>query len=69
MSLLRQNWYTQNYVGEYFLRHLPEIAKATNKRADFIRGLHVAVANDARLIAKKLDELPDDWVNEIQEGS
>lgn len=26
VSLLRQGWYTQNYVGEYFISDLPYIA-------------------------------------------
>ena len=66
VSLLRQNWYTQNYVGSFFFRQIPAIARATKKRAEFIKAIQVAISNDARLIVKKLDELPDDWVAEIQ---
>lgn len=66
ISLLRQNWYTQNYVGEYFINSVPEIARVTKRRDEFIKALRVAVANDARLIVRKIDNLPDDWVEEIQ---
>lgn len=65
ISLLRQNWYTQNYVGEFFFKQIPEIARATGKRDEFISALRVAVANDARLISRKIDDLPDDWIAEI----
>lgn len=66
ISLLRQNWYTQNYVGEFFLRHIPAIARTTGKREEFIHAIKAAVANDARLIVRKIDELPDDWVEDIR---
>ena len=66
ISLLRQNWYTQNYVGEYFLRSIPAIARVTKRRNEFIKAIKVAVSNDARLIVKKIDDLPDDWVEEIE---
>ncbi|MTV39572.1 protein kinase domain-containing protein [Duganella radicis] len=68
VSLLRQNWYTQNYVGEYFFKQIPAIARATDKREDFIAALKSAVANDARLIARKIDDLPDDWIVAIHEN-
>lgn len=66
ISLLRQNWYTQNYVGEFFLGQITAIARATNKREEFISALRVALANDARLISRKIDDLPDDWITEIK---
>jgi serine/threonine-protein kinase RIO1 len=66
ISLLRQSWFTQNYVGEYFLTKIPEIARVTGKRAEFIKAFRSAVGNDARLIVNNLDNLPDDWVEEIR---
>lgn len=66
VSLLRQNWFTQNYVGSFFMRAIPSIAAATGKRNDFVQALTIAVANDARLIKTKLEELPPDWVTEIR---
>ena len=66
MSLLRQNWYTQNYVGEFFLPPDPGIASATGKKLEFVRAIRVAVANDARLIVRKIDDLPLDWVEDIR---
>lgn len=65
ISLLNQSWFTQNYVGEFFFRKIPAIARATGKRAEFIKAIKVAVSNDARLIVQKIDQLPDDWVEEI----
>jgi hypothetical protein len=66
VPLLRQNWYTQNYVGGYFMRVIPRIAAATNKRTEFIAAFRIAVSNDARLVKNKLEELPTDWVAEIR---
>lgn len=66
ISLLRQNWYTQNYVGEYFLNKIPAIARVTKQRGEFIKAIKIAVSNDARLIIKNIDNLPDDWVEEIE---
>jgi len=66
ISLLRQNWYTQNYVGEFFFDILPSIARATGTRDEFIFALKIAVANDARLIVRKMDDLPGDWIEEIR---
>lgn len=66
VSLLRQNWYTQNYVGSFFFRQIPAIASTTKKRAEFIKAIQVAISNDAKIIVKKLDELPDDWIEEIE---
>lgn len=66
ISLLRPSWYTQNYVGSFFMKIIPHIAEATNTRADFISAFRIAVSNDARLIKNKLEELPADWVAEIR---
>lgn len=66
ITLLKQSWFTQNYVGEFFLRSIPAIARATGKRAEFIKAIRAAVSNDARLIVRNIDDLPDDWIEEIQ---
>jgi hypothetical protein len=66
ISLLRQNWYTQNYVGESFLLTIPPLADKTNKRAEFIGAFRIAVANDARIVVNELGKLPADWVSEIR---
>jgi len=65
-SLLRQNWYTQNYVGRHFLRILPELAKATNKTDELVESLSKAVLNDAKVVVNGLEELPEDWVKKIR---
>ena len=67
ISLLRQNWYTQNYVGSFFVHLLPDLAKVTGKQTEFIKAIKIAVSNDARLIVNKLEEFPPDWVKEIRE--
>lgn len=66
ISLLRQGWYTQNYVGSFFMAAIPAIAQATNRRDEFILAIRSAVANDARIVVNKLDELPPDWVYEVR---
>ena len=66
ISLLRQNWYTQNYVGEYFLNIIPEISLTTNRRTEFVRAIKIAIVNDSRLVVNKIDDLPEDWIEEIR---
>ena len=66
LSMLRQSWFTQNYVGSFFMPMIPALAEETNKRAEFIRAFRGAVSNDARVVVNKLDELPPDWVQEIR---
>lgn len=65
ISLLSQNWYTQNYVGEYFLDQIPEIAEATERRSEFVKAIRSAISNDARIVVEGLDDLPQDWVDEV----
>lgn len=66
ISLLNQNWFTQNYVGAFFLSRIPVIARATRKRPEFVSAIKTAVRNDARLIVRNLENLPDDWLEEIR---
>jgi serine/threonine protein kinase len=65
ISLLRQSWYTQNYVGKHFMHILVPIAEKSNKEAQMLDALDVAFSNDARLIKTHLKELPEDWATEI----
>jgi hypothetical protein len=65
ISLLEQNWYTQNYVGEFFLRQIPALARKTSKRAEFIAAIKVAIRNDARLVKRNIEHLPIDWLEEL----
>jgi serine/threonine protein kinase len=65
ISLLRQNWYTQNYVAHFFLPLLPRLATTDDKRGRVIAALRSAVMNDARLVVNRLNELPNDWQNEV----
>ncbi|MBV4520870.1 protein kinase [Pseudomonas sp. SWRI74] len=66
ISLLRQSWYTQNYVGSYFMTTIPPLAEATGKRTEFINAFRSALNNDARIVTNKLEELPPDWAEEIR---
>lgn len=66
ISLLNQNWFTQNYVGAFFLSKIPRIARATQKKPEFVSAIKSAVRNDARLIVQNLENLPDDWLEEIR---
>lgn len=66
ISLLRQSWFTQNYVGSYFMTTIPLLAEATGKRTDFINAFRSALNNDARIVKNKLEELPPDWIEEIR---
>ena len=66
ISLLRQSWYTQNYVGSYFMATIPALAIATGRRTEFINALRTAMSNDARIVKNKIEELPADWVAEIR---
>lgn len=60
-SLLRQSWYTQNYVAEHFMLSLPSMCDTEAQRTLLIEGLASAIRNDARLIDVKLKLLPEDW--------
>jgi len=66
ISLLRQSWYTQNYVGTYFMKAIPDLAVKTNKKDEFISAFRIAIANDARIVVNELGKLPGDWVESIK---
>ncbi len=66
MSLLHQNWYTQNYIASFFLPIIPALAEATGKTEEMIVALASAVRNDAKVVVSKLDELPQEWVVRIR---
>ncbi len=66
ISLLHESWYTQNYVGKYFLSILPELADKTNTTDQMIRAVRGAVDNDAKVVIDGLGELPKDWVAKIK---
>lgn len=61
LSLLRQSWFTQNYVGEFFMEILAPLANATGKRDEFVSAIRGALSNDARVIKNNLGKLPADW--------
>ena len=66
ISLLHNSWYTQNYVGKFFLSILPELAERTNTTDQMIRAVKGAGDNDARVVIDGLGRRPKDWVAKIQ---
>lgn len=62
---LHGSWYTQNYIGESFMRFLPRLVKKPEDRQRLIKGLVSAVMNDAHRVRNNLGQLPDDWQAEI----
>jgi serine/threonine protein kinase len=66
-SLLRQNWYTQNYVAEHLLKLLVKLADDPAKRALALDAIRAALRNDARIVKHKLHLLPSDWQGELHE--
>jgi hypothetical protein len=64
-ALLRGTWYSQNYIGENFLRALPRFVKTSDDRQQLIEGLAAAIKNDAVRVKKNLDRLPAQWLKDI----
>jgi serine/threonine protein kinase len=65
---LHGTWYSQNYIGNYFLRALPRIAESTKQVDEVIAGLKVAYQNDAHKIKSNINSLPEDWIARITSG-
>jgi serine/threonine protein kinase len=63
ISLLRQNWYGQNYIGNFFINILYPLAVSTNRELEIIEALKNAVSNDAKRIKENISLLPEAWVN------
>jgi serine/threonine protein kinase len=68
ISMLRQSWYTQNYVASHFMQMIPSLAESTGKKAEFVEALRVAKRNDAKTLVNNLKHLPQDWQDEISDG-
>ena len=66
ISLLKQDWYTQNYVGEFFFSQIPAVAKATDRRSVFVDAIRAAVQNKSQTVVNRLDQLPLDWAQEVR---
>ena len=72
IDLLRQSWYTQNYVGEIFFFYLPSIIKDNDQIQRCCSNLaYAALSNQARRVRDKLedhfDRLPKTWQQLILE--
>ena len=65
ISMLRQSWYTQNYVASHFLEMIPPLADETGTRDEFVESLAIAKANDAKTLVNRLKNLPQDWQDAI----
>ena len=63
--MLRQSWYTQNYVASHFLEMIPPLADETGTRDEFVESLAIAKANDAKTLVNRLKNLPQDWQDAI----
>lgn len=63
-TMLRQNWYTQNYVGENFMKLLPKLADTPKRERRIKQALRVAIANDARVVKQNLFVLPFSWTGD-----
>lgn len=64
--LLRQGWYTQNYVAEFFWPQLPLLARDLQQRRMVITCIVTAVENDARIVKAKLNQLTAEWQAEVE---
>ncbi len=60
-SLLSNNWYTQNYVGQYFMFALSPLSRTEDQRSILLSGLQSAILNGAFLIKQNLHSLPREW--------
>jgi serine/threonine-protein kinase RIO1 len=58
---LRSSWYTQNYVGEFFMGTLSRLATTPEHQQKLIDALRVACQNDAFTVKSKLRDLPAEW--------
>ncbi len=63
--MLRQSWYTQNYIGTYFIDHLDSIATLARRQVEMIEPLAIAVRNKAIRIKSNLHHLPQEWRDEV----
>jgi hypothetical protein len=68
-TMLTQNWFTQNYIGESFLPLLPKLADTQDRREALIAALVRAVHNDAKVLKNNLHRLPQDWQTEVNRRS
>lgn len=68
-AMLRRDWYSQNYIGKYFMGILPALGRTSSRRAVLVRGLVSAIRNDAKVVVSELTKLPAAWQREVaQEG-
>jgi hypothetical protein len=65
VGLLERNWYTQNYVAEFFLVVLPRIATTEDQRKRLISAIRTACDNDAKIVKQKVALLPQAWQDAI----
>ena len=61
-TMLGRGWFTQNYVGEYFMGMLPRLATTPEQRQNLLEGLAEAIRNDAKVVTRNIKLLPRDWV-------
>lgn len=64
-TMLGRDWYTQNYIGKYFISVIPLLGDTSARKELLIRALHSAVRNDAKLVKNNLHLLPNSWRQDI----
>ena len=64
-ELLRSGWESQNYVGHFFLRFLPRLPSNAIEREILIQSIANAVTSNAWSVMGNLQNLPQDWRDEI----
>ena len=65
LTVLHMGWDGQNYVGEYFMSSLSQMATTPQEQQALIDALKRAHKNDARILIEHLDELPPQWKSQI----
>lgn len=65
VSLLRQGWYSQNYIGTYFMDILNPLAMKANRETEVIDAIRIAINNDAKRIVESKSQLPQTWLDQL----
>jgi len=65
-TMLNHDWFTQNYIANYFFPHLELLASNKPHRRMIIEGLKRAISNNALLVKEKLEELPENIRNVLE---
>ncbi|KJZ13832.1 hypothetical protein TW85_11575 [Marinomonas sp. S3726] len=68
ISRLESNWYTQNYIANYFIYSLPSIVRGDEKREELAENLaYAALSNNAKLVRNELLDACENYPNSLKE--